>query len=124
MAVTLHKTSKPLAWLPFAVGGVVSALVFPVLLLVTAVLLPLGIVSGEDALAYDKMRAFAEHWLGKLILVAVLVPVLWHAAHRARTALVDLGVRDHMWRDTTAVLCYLFAGFFTVVLILPLLTIW
>jgi fumarate reductase subunit D len=39
------------------------------------------------------MKSFASGWVGKLFLLAVIVPCLWHAAHRARTALHGLGLR-------------------------------
>lgn len=86
----MAKSNKPIVWGLFAAGGTVTAFVIPALVLVT--LLPaLGVM--PELLAYDSLRAFAGHWLGKLVLFAVIFLSLWHAAHRLRVTLHDFGVR-------------------------------
>ena len=60
----MARSNKPILWLPFAGGGLVAALIIPVLILITGVLMPLGIVH----LPHEKMAAFAHNPLGKLIL--------------------------------------------------------
>ena len=81
-------SNKPLLWLPFAAGGLVAALIIPVLILITGVLMPLGILP----LPYEKMAAFVHNPLGKLILFGTVALPTWHAAHRLRMTAHDLGL--------------------------------
>ncbi len=80
-------SSKPLLWLPFAAGGLVAALIVPVLILITGVLIPIGFLH----LSYDRMGAFAHNPIGKLILFGSVALPAWHAAHRLRMTAHDLG---------------------------------
>ena len=99
----MARSNKPILWLPFAGGGLVAALIIPVLILITGVLLPLGMLH----LPYEKMAAFAHNPLGKLILFGTVALPAWHAAHRLRMTAHDLGLRgDAMVK----VVCYGFAG--------------
>ena len=84
----MARSNKPILWLPFAGGGLVAALIIPVLILITGVLMPLGIVH----LPYEKIAAFAHHPLGKLILFGAVALPTWHAAHRLRMTAHDLGL--------------------------------
>src|SRR5512132_2435701 len=83
----MARSNKPILWLPFAAGGLVAALIIPVLILITGVLLPLGMLS----LPYEKMAAFAHNPFGKLILFGTVALPAWHAAHRLRMTAHDLG---------------------------------
>ena len=84
----MARSNKPILWLPFAGGGLIAALITPVLILITGVLVPLGVIH----LHYETIAAFAHHPIGKLILfVAVALPA-WHAAHRLRMTAHDLGL--------------------------------
>jgi len=74
----------------FAAGGTIAAFVTPVLVLVT---LMLGYGYIPSSLGYEQMHDFASGWLGKIIILAIIVPCLWHAAHRVRDALHGLGLR-------------------------------
>ena len=40
----MARSNKPILWLPFAGGGLVAALITPVLILITGVLVPLGVL--------------------------------------------------------------------------------
>jgi fumarate reductase subunit D len=84
----MARSNKPILWLPFAGGGLVAALIIPVLIMITGILLPLGIVQ----LPYEKMAAFAHNPLGKLILFGTVALPAWHAAHRLRMTAHDLGL--------------------------------
>lgn len=75
----------------FGAGGVVAALLLPVLIFITGVAVPLGIVSPE-ALGFERMHAFASNWLAKLFILTVIALPMWHAAHRIYHGLHDLGV--------------------------------
>lgn len=100
----MAKSNKPVIWGLFAAGGTVTAFVVPALALLT--LLPaFGVM--PEIFAYDHMRAFAGHWLGKLAIFAVIFLALWHAAHRLRITLHDFGVRADL---AVAVAVYLAAA--------------
>jgi fumarate reductase subunit D len=81
-------SNKPILWLPFAAGGLVAALITPVLILITGVLVPAGLLH----LPCSKAIAFAHNPVGKLILLGAVALPAWHAAHRLRMTAHDLGL--------------------------------
>ena len=66
----------------------VAALIIPVLILITGVLVPMGLLH----LPYGRMAAFAHNPVGKLILLGIVALPAWHAAHRLRMTAHDLGL--------------------------------
>lgn len=68
-----------------------SAFVTPVMIYITGIAVPLGLLSA-DALAYDQILAMARNPVGKIALFLVVFLPLWHAAHRLRMTLHDLGI--------------------------------
>ena len=88
----LQRASKPIFWLPFGAGGMISALTGPMLILVTLILVPLGILLPKDTLSYARVLAFAQSIPGKLILIALVAPYLFHAFHRLYHTLHDFGI--------------------------------
>ena len=84
----MARSNKPMLWLPFAGGGLVAALITPVLILITGVLVPLGLLH----LHYDTIAEFAHHPIGKLMLFGAVALPAWHAAHRLRMTAHDLGL--------------------------------
>ena len=88
---------KPLYWGLFAAGGMVAAVAFPALVLVTALLVPAGVADGPTPAVVTSLlfRLF--------LLVAVPLP-LFHAAHRVMAALMDFGLRP--WRPLLSGLLY------------------
>jgi fumarate reductase subunit D len=87
----MAKSNKPIFWSLFAGGGMLSAFVTPVLILVIGLAVPLGLLS-QGALSYDRMLVLAENPVGKVVLFAVIFLPLWHAAHRLLTTLHDLSI--------------------------------
>ena len=61
------RSNEPPVWLMFSAGGMISGLAFPVLILILGLLLPFGLVSP------DNIIAFAHHWLGKLVILALTI---------------------------------------------------
>jgi fumarate reductase subunit D len=112
----MAQSNKPLLWLPFAGGGLVAALIIPVLILITGVLMPLGLLP----LPYEKMAAFAHNPLGKLILFGTVALPAWHAAHRLRMTAHDLGLGGGA---VVKALCYGSAGVLIVAAAMALLAI-
>ena len=86
----MARSNKPIVWGPFAAGGTLTAFLTPALILLT-LLAALG--HAPDLLAYDRLHAFAGHWLAKLAVESVVFLSLWSAAHRLRITLYDVGVR-------------------------------
>jgi fumarate reductase subunit D len=83
-------SNKPIVWGPFAAGGTLTAFLTPVLILLT-LLAALG--HAPDLLTYERLHAFAGHWLVKLALAGIVFLSLWSAAHRLRITCTDLGLR-------------------------------
>lgn len=111
-------SNKPLIWLPFAAGGMLSALLLPSLITLT-LLAGLGVLPAEG-LSFERIRRFAEHPVGALALLVIIGLILWHAAHRLRMTLQDLGVRAAGSRRILAWACYLAAGGLNLTLIIAL----
>jgi fumarate reductase subunit D len=84
------RSNKPIVWGPFAAGGTLTAFLTPALVLVT-LLAALGFV--PEILAYERLHAFAAHWLAKVAIAGVVFLSLWSAAHRLRITCYDLGIR-------------------------------
>jgi fumarate reductase subunit D len=91
MARPLKRSWQPPFWLLFGAGGMLSALVGWMLVLVTGIAAPLG--AGEALMSYDNVAAFARNPLGKLFMLAVVALFLFHGAHRIYHSLHDFGVR-------------------------------
>lgn len=116
----MARSNKPIVWLPFAAGGTLAAFLLPVIILMT-LLAATGVAAFEQIFAFERMRDFVAHPLGKLILMVVLGLCLWHAAHRLRMTVQDLGVRQPRARTLIARLCY---GVATVVTLFLLYSLW
>ena len=99
----MARSNKPILWLPFAAGGLLSALFIPVLIAITGVLLPLGLIH----LPYWKLAATFHNPIVKIIFCGVIALSAWHAAHRMRTAAHDLGLGGGVAPEA---ICYGFAS--------------
>jgi fumarate reductase subunit D len=88
----MNRSNAPIFWLLFGAGGMLSALIGPVLVFVTGIAVPLGLFVSQDSMSYAHMLAFAQHWLGKAFLFAVIALFLWHAVHRIFHSLHDIGI--------------------------------
>jgi len=88
----MKRSNKPIFWSLFGAGGMLSALVAPILIFITGIIAPIGLWMPSQALAYSRALGFAQHWFGKLLLLAVISLFLFHAAHRIYHGLHDVGV--------------------------------
>jgi fumarate reductase subunit D len=77
--------AEAVAWLLFSAGGMVSALVAPVLLLIFGVVVPLGVVAPDQ----PHLASVLGHPLTQLALLVVCVLSFLHWAHRFRYTLYD-----------------------------------
>jgi fumarate reductase subunit D len=87
----MAKSNKPLVWSLFAAGGTLAAFLAPVLVLLF-LLVALG--HTPAVLSYAGLHAVLAHSLVKLAVFGTITLFLWHAAHRLRITLHDLGVRQ------------------------------
>ena len=88
----MKRSHEPIFWSLFGAGGVLSALVAPILIFITGIIAPIGLWMPPQALDYSRVLGFAQHWLGKLLLLAVISLFLFHAMHRIYHGLHDIGV--------------------------------
>jgi succinate dehydrogenase subunit D len=115
----VKRSNAPVFWVLFGAGGMLAALFGPVLVLITGIATPLGVVP-PGLLSYARMLALARHWSGKALLFLVIALFAWHAMHRIFHSLHDLGMRT----GTVAKLaCYGGALVITVVSALSLLAL-
>ncbi len=82
------RSIAPLFWLLFGAGGMLAALFGPALIVLTGILAPQG---WGIRLDYAGALAFAQHPIGKLVLLAVVALFFWHAAERIFLTLKDMG---------------------------------
>lgn len=100
------RSHEPIFWGLFGAGGMLTAFLTPVMILITGLLIPLGIINDSN-FNYHSLHSFATSWYGALIVLVLVALPLWHTLHRIFHALHDLGVKRG--RDWQQVLCYGFA---------------
>ena len=86
----------------FSAGGVVSALLMPILVLVFGVAVPLGWL---PAPGYEHLLAVLRHPLTRLTLMALCTLSLFHWAHRFRYTLYD-GLQIKHLNELVNTFCY------------------
>ena len=102
---------KPIVWSLFAGGGTFAAFLTPVMILITGLALPLGLLP-PDTLSFEYMSALLSHPIAKgLVFLAVFLPA-WHVAHRVRMTAPDLGLRAD---GVVMVVCYGLAALATLI---------
>ncbi len=82
----VKRTLEPLLWLLFSAGGVVAALVIPVLLLLFGLAFPLDWLSPPS---HAHMLAVLGHPLSRVTIFVSCTLLLFHSAHRVRFTLYD-----------------------------------
>ncbi len=120
MKPTLKRSNAPIFWALFGAGGMLSALFGPMLVFITGLAIPLGLLLPPDTLSYAKVLAFAQHFIGKAFIFAVIMLFLWHAAHRIFHTLHDVGIHAG---TGAKLLCYGLALIGTLVAAVSLLKI-
>ena len=81
----------------------VAAMMFPILIIITGILVPFGLM-GDDPLNFERIRDAVSQPLIKLILFTIISLPLFHWAHRFRFTLVDVGLKSVS--TLISILCY------------------
>ena len=89
---TRKRSNAPIFWGLFGAGGMIAALVGPMLVFITGIAVPLGILLPADTMSYPKMLAFAQNFIGKGFIFAVIALFMWHAVHRIYHSLHEFGI--------------------------------
>lgn len=95
--------TEPFWWGMFSMGGVVAALLIPVHVFLIGLAVPLGLID-KSLLEYSRMKSLLANPLVKVYLFVLIVPPLFHAAHRIRFSLHEMGIRKLLL--SLDVLCY------------------
>jgi fumarate reductase subunit D len=95
-------TPEPFVWLLFSAGGVVAALVLPVLLVLFGVAFPLGWVDPPD---HGHLLAVLRNPLTRLAVIGICALALVHAAHRLRFT-VEHALQLGRYDAAIATVCY------------------
>lgn len=115
----MARSNKPIVWGLFAAGGTVAAFLVPVLIVITCLAVPLGLLPA-DVMSYEHLVGLLQHPLTKLVTFGVLFLIIWHAAHRMRITAHDLGSRN----DTlVSFICYGIAAAGTLLTLIAILKI-
>ena len=101
--VGMAKSNEPIWWSLFSAGGMVAAMTFPILIIITGILIPFGL-AGDDPLNFEKISTVISNQLIKLILFTIITLPLFHWAHRFRFTLVDVGLKS--MSTLISILCY------------------
>ena len=93
---------EPLLWMLFSAGGVLSAMLMPILVLLFGVAFP---VEWLAAPSHERMLVVLGNPLTRLVLFGLCVLSLFHWAHRFRHTLYD-GLQIKHLNEVIALLTY------------------
>src|SRR5262249_28912466 len=86
--VAMARSNEPIAWSLFGAGGVVAALCLPITILIT------GIATVASWVSETGLLRLIHSPLTRLYLLVVISLCLFHAVHRTRFVLMDLGLKS------------------------------
>src|SRR5215475_12626609 len=109
---------EPLVWLLFTSGGLVAALLLPVLLLLFGLVFPAGWVSAPGQ---AHLLSVARFPLTRIVLLCLCVLALFHWAHRFRYTLYE-GLQLKHLSTLIVLICYGGAAVGTVLAAIVLLS--
>jgi fumarate reductase subunit D len=88
----MKRSNKPIFWSLFGAGGMLSALVGPMLIFITGIAVPTQWLLGKEAMSYERVLVLARSGFGKLAIFLVITLFLFHGLHRMYHCLHDFGI--------------------------------
>ncbi len=101
--MAFKKSNEAFWWSLFSAGGVASAMFMPAFLVVVGVVLPSQYFDDPRA-SYEHLLGLVTWWPVRLLLLGVIGSSFFHAGHRIRHVMIDLGWRHHT--APLSLLCY------------------
>ena len=96
------RSIEPLLWLLFSAGGVLAALVIPIVSFLFGLAFPLGWITPPD---HEHLLAVLRHPLTRVGVFSLVMLSLFHWAHRFRYTLYD-GLQIKHLNELVNLLCY------------------
>jgi fumarate reductase subunit D len=87
----MKRSHEPVFWALFGAGGMLSALLAPVLIFITGIAVPLGWLPA-DTLSAERMQQLFGHTAARLAVLALISLFMFHGCHRLLHSLHDLGL--------------------------------
>jgi fumarate reductase subunit D len=97
-----RRSPEPYLWLLFSAGGVLSALLMPILVLLFGLAFPLGWISPPG---YEDLLGLLRNPIIRIVLFVLCALSLCHWAHRFRYTLYD-GLQIKHLNELINVVCY------------------
>ena len=98
----VKRSIEPLLWMLFSAGGVLAALLIPVLLFLFGVAFPLEWIAPPS---HARLLEVIRHPLTRVAVFFFCMVALLHAAHRFRYTLYD-GLQIKHLNEVVILLCY------------------
>jgi len=114
------RSNAPIFWGLFGAGGMLAALFGPMLVIITGLLVPMGLLLPADTMSYPKMLAFAQNFIGKGFIFAIIALFVWHAMHRIYHSLHEIGIHAGLFAKLVCYGIALIVTLITAVLLLGL----
>ncbi|MGE3809409.1 MAG: fumarate reductase subunit FrdD [Gemmataceae bacterium] len=83
----MSRSNEPLVWAPFFAGAGLSAMLMPATIIITGFAVALGWIS------VPQFQKLLSHPLTRIYLFFLISLSLFHAVHRIRFILVDMGMK-------------------------------
>jgi len=87
----VKRSHAPVLWALFGAGGMLAALIAPMLIFITGIAAPTGLLLPNDTMSFERMTALARNGFAKLALVMIMSLFMFHGGLRMFHSLHHLG---------------------------------
>jgi fumarate reductase subunit D len=98
----IKRSVQPFLWLLFSAGGMVTAMLAPIIVTLFGIIFPLGLVAPPG---HRRMLDIIDYPLAREALLGVCILALFHCAHRLSYILRD-GLQLQHLKHAIATICY------------------